>query len=302
MKNYLNSLDVQYAFCAEDCTGVIRRIKYDEHTDSFIGFCTPLSDGVPITSRFRTNSLAELNMWMETNEKAPLLSAHCIQAIPPANQTTVPLSFILSAYGTSSKYTALDILKRWIFIYKKSIERIVRIIGFSTDGDSKYFCAVRLMSGFYASMANLNPHIDTSAFSIRTDNWSWYFLRPEQILVLMQDATHLVTKLRNRLLSTTAELRIGNTDITLEHLQQILDDSEITKLDHGLTQTDLNPADRQNFRSCFRITNSDVLNLLGRDEDADGTRMYLQLIKFIITYIEPTTSINPLRPGLLFKK
>jgi len=163
---------------------------------------------------------------------------------------------------------------------------------------------MRLMSGFYASMPNFNPHINYSSFSIRTGDWSWYFLRPEQLFVFMQDATHLVTKLRNRLLSTTAELRVGDTRITIEHLQQILDDRELTKLDHGLTQTDLKPSDRQNFRSCLRITNSYVLNLLARDDNADGTHMYLKLIKFIITsYIEPTTSIEErMLQLLLFKR
>ncbi|UJR38906.1 hypothetical protein I4U23_031574 [Adineta vaga] len=239
MKNYLKSFGVQHAYCAEDCTGVIRRIKYDTNTNSFIGFSTPLRDGVPIPCRFKTNSLAELKIWMETYEKAPLLNAHCVQAIPSANQTVAPSSFVLSGYGTSSKYSSLDILRRWIFIYKKSLEQDVRIIGFSTDADNKYLRGMRLMSGFYANMPNFNPHVDSSAFSIRTGDWSRYYFRPEQLFVFMQDPTHLVTKLRNRLLSATAELQIGDTNITIEHLQQILDDSELTKLDHGLTQTDL---------------------------------------------------------------
>ncbi|CAF1537705.1 unnamed protein product [Adineta ricciae] len=252
-----------------------------------------MSDGVPIPGYFKTDSFGELNMWMDSNEKAPLLNVHCVQAIPAANQTITPPSFLLSGYGTSSKYTSLDILQRWLFIHRKSLEQNVRIIGFSTDADNKYMRAMRLMSGFYASMPHFSPQADSSAFSTQIGNWSWFYLRPEQLFLFIQDATHLVTKLRNRMLSRTADLRIGDANITIEHLQQIIDDSKTTKLDHRLTQTDIKPSDRQNFRSCLRITSSDVLYLLACQPGADGTRMYLQLIKLIITsYIEPETSIE----------
>ncbi|CAF4446623.1 unnamed protein product, partial [Rotaria magnacalcarata] len=225
--------------------------------------------------------------------QAPLLNIHCVQAIPPPNQTVVPPSFVLAGYGTSSKYTSLDILRRWLFIHKNSIEQNVRILGFSTDADNKYFRAMRLMSGFYASLSNFDVHVDSSMFSIQISNWSWYFLRPEQLFVFMQDATHLVTKLRNRLLSATAALQVGDKCITMKHLQQLLDNEELIRLDHGLTQSDLKPTDRQNFRSCLRITSCDVLNLIARDDNSNGTYMYLKLIKLIITsYIEPTTSIE----------
>ena len=130
-------------------------------------------------------------------------------------------------------------------------------------------------------------------FSIQTGNWSWYFLRPEQLFVFMQDPIHLVTKLRNRLLSSKAALQVGDKYISMEHLQQLLDHQEMIRLDHGLVQSDLKPSDRQNFRSCLKITSRDVLNLLTHDDSFNGTHMYLSLIKFIITsYIEPTTSIE----------
>ncbi len=113
-------------------TGVVRRIKYDTHTNSFIGFSTPLSGGIPSPCHFKTDSISELKLWMDKNEKAPLLNIHCVQAIPPPNQTVAPPSFVLVGYGTSSKYTSLDILRRWLFIHKNSVKQHVRILGFST--------------------------------------------------------------------------------------------------------------------------------------------------------------------------
>jgi len=123
-------------------TGVVQRIKYDTHTNSFIGFATPLSGGVPLPCHFKTDSLSELKLWIDNVEKAPLLNIHCIQAIPPPNQAVAPPSFVLAGYGTSSKYTSLDILKRWLFIHKNSIEQNVRILGFST-GKFKSFSEIK---------------------------------------------------------------------------------------------------------------------------------------------------------------
>ncbi|CAF1449463.1 unnamed protein product [Adineta steineri] len=291
MAKYLNSFGVRHAYCAEDCTGVVRRIKYDTHAKSFIDFSTPLYGGIPSPSHFKTDSITELKLWMDQTEKAPLLNIHCVQAIPPPNQTIAPPSFALAGYGVSSQYTSLDILSRWLFIHKNSIEQNMRILGFSTDADNKYFRAMRLMAGFYASLSNFDIHVDSCMFSIQTGSWSCFFLRRDQLFVFMQDATHLVTKLRNRLLSAIAALKVGDKCITMGHLQQLLDNVELTRLDHELTQSDLKPIDRQNFRSCLRITSCDVLNLITRDDNSNATYMYLKLIKFIIfSYIEPTTS------------
>ena len=48
LHNYLDQIDVKYAFGAEDCTGVIRKVNYDQETNSFVGFATPLINGIPV--------------------------------------------------------------------------------------------------------------------------------------------------------------------------------------------------------------------------------------------------------------
>ena len=152
----------------------MRRIKYDTHTNSFIGFSTPLSGGVPSPCHFKTDSISELKLWMDKNEKAPILNIHCVQAIPPPNQTVAPPSFVLAGYGTSSKYTSLDILRRWLFIHKNSIEQNVRILGFST-GNFNSFSEIKnlihsylkspLNSSFNSRFKTLKENKKTSLFS-----------------------------------------------------------------------------------------------------------------------------------------
>lgn len=62
--------------------------------------------------------------------------------------------------------------------------------------------AMRLMSGFFASLPNFRPQEYPDVFQIKgTYRWSWFYLRKEQLFLFLQDPTHLATKWRNRLLS-----------------------------------------------------------------------------------------------------
>jgi len=122
---------------------------------------------------------------------------------------------------------------------------------------------MRLMSGFFASLPNFQIHQHPQAFQIKTTSlWPWFYLREQQLLLFFQDATHLVTKWRNRLLSLTAELRFGDQFISMHHLYDIINNKNYTKLDHCLTKSDINPKDRQNFSSCLKSTSADLFKIL----------------------------------------
>lgn len=102
-----------------------------------------------------------------------------------------------------------------------------------------------------------------------------------------------MTKWRNRLLSGTADLHIGNEKISMEHIGQLIDNSNYTKLDHGLTKSDINPKDRQNFNSCIKLTSDNVINLINDRMDTNGTVVYLKLLKMIVkAYIDKSTTIG----------
>ncbi|CAM4918469.1 unnamed protein product [Rotaria socialis] len=248
LQKHFKNLNLQYAFGSEDATGVIKKIKYDSITNKFIGFPTPLDHGVPIKEYYHTDSLDTLKLWFNSIDKASLLNVHMIQPVQSTTQNTIPSSFLLSAYGIDNTATANDILQRWWYIFNQCLQRNIRIIGFATDADAKYVRAMRLMSGFFASLPNFPVHQHQQAFTVKLKSrWPWFFLREQQLLLFFQDATHLATKWRNRLLSSTAELRLGDQSISINHLYSIIDNAKFTKIDHGLTKSDINPKDRQKF-------------------------------------------------------
>lgn len=129
----LPQLHSSFGFCSEDTTGVIRKVEYDCSTNSFVGFVTPVTDGVPLSQYFQTDTFNQLKEIYDMNEQAPLLNVHMFQGVPSEdNATSIPRPFLLSAYGVNSKFTALDVLQRWLHIYRNCLKKGVRVIGFST--------------------------------------------------------------------------------------------------------------------------------------------------------------------------
>ncbi|CAF1521513.1 unnamed protein product [Rotaria sp. Silwood1] len=227
-----------FGFYSEDTTGIIPKVEYDSSTNSFIGFTTPIVDGIPLMKHYQADTFDDFKIIYKTNETAPLLNVHMFQSISTEDDpTNFPKPVLLSAYGVDNKFTAMDILRRWMYIFERCLDKDVRIIGFSTD------------------------------------------------------PVHIVTKWRNRLLSSTADLYIGNDKISMAHIEQLIDNNSYTKLDHGLTKSDINPKDRQNYNSCIKLISDDVINLLNDSIDSNGTVVYLTLLKMIVkAYIDKSTS------------
>ncbi|CAF4974424.1 unnamed protein product, partial [Rotaria socialis] len=161
------------------------------------------------------------------------------------------------------------------------------------DADAKYVIAIRLMSRFFASLPNFSVHQHQQAFTVKLKSrWPWFFLREQQLLLFFQYATHLATKWRNHLLSSTAELRLGDQSISINHLYSIIDNAKFTKIDHGLTKSDINPKDRQNFSSCVKLTSGDLFKILKDNVDTQRTLIYLQVLKMMImAYVNKKTTI-----------
>ena len=121
-----------FGFCAEDTTGAIRKVEYDSSANSFIGFTTPLVDGVPSSRSFHADTFDEFKRIYRSNELAPSLNVHMFQSIPTADGANVPRPFLLSAYGIDNAYSSIDIVRRWIYIFDNCLNEGVRLIGFSS--------------------------------------------------------------------------------------------------------------------------------------------------------------------------
>ena len=82
----------------------------------------------------------------------------------------------------------------------------------------------------------------------------------------MQDPIHLCPKIRNRMLSQTASVSIGRGKVSIEVLMEFIQNK--SKPTRGLVKTDIEPKDKQNFRSCPKISSDEVLTAF---EGIDGS-------------------------------
>ncbi|CAF3873881.1 unnamed protein product [Adineta steineri] len=285
--NYFNSNQVTLGFCAEHCTAIIPKITYNTSSNSFVGFSRPIDVcGIPVAESFSTESFTRFEHIYSTLPHAKSLNAIVIQPLSSSLNNTSP--YLLAAYGTDGKFTAAEIISRWLHTHQEFKSKGVRIVGYSSDCDSRYLLAMKSALGFFAHFA-FPDHPDLFTIDLPM-SWSWFFMQHEILFVCMQDATHICTKLRNRLLSTTATLLFGSQLVNIDPLLHII--NNFSKFDHGLVRSDINPKDRQNFNSAAKISSDAVLNLLEQVPNSLGIRIYLQAIKSVrLAYIEKTTSI-----------
>ncbi|CAF4624657.1 unnamed protein product [Rotaria sp. Silwood2] len=129
-----------FGFCSEDTTGVIPKVEYDSSTNSFIGFTTPIVDGIPSKQCYQAHKFDDLKIIYDSNEMAPLLNVHMFQSISTEDAVTnFPKPFLLSAYGVNNKFTTMDILRRWMYIFENCLDKGVHVIGFSTGKFYPFF-------------------------------------------------------------------------------------------------------------------------------------------------------------------
>lgn len=195
MENHFKSINVKYAFASEDCTGVIQKVSYDRQSNSFIGFSLPLrNNGFPQPSTFRIESYSDLEETFKNETLSSLLNIHAIQPITRQDQPSSP--FFISAYGTDNKFDSYDLINRWLKIFDESLQRGIRIIGFSTDCDARYLRTMRLTTNYFASLPNFDFHQRSDVFKIKLPNaWNWFYLDSTQLFLVFQVGISDVTQL-----------------------------------------------------------------------------------------------------------
>ena len=78
----------------------------------------------------------------------------------------------------------------------------------------------------------------------------------------------------------------------MHHLCDIISNQNYTKRAQGLTKSDINPKDWQNFSSCLKFTSADLFKVLKDSVDTRRHLIYLQVPNMIlVVYIEKKTTI-----------
>lgn len=114
----------------------------------------------------------------------------------------------------------------------------------------------------------------------------------ENKFLVVQDTTHIATKLRNRLLKPNIILPLGTHRINIGHLKSLM--ADVQKSIHGLCQS-VCPIDRMNFSSFQKITDDRVIqsmsnNVIGSEATVKYLKMCMEVtssyLDFELTLLE----------------
>lgn len=254
---------------SEDSTRIVGRVQYDSTTNQLIGFALPLNkkNGMPVPFVFPARSAEEiLSHFSNQNSKSCFINVMMVQ--PLAN---VP-PFCLLVYGSDNKFTTKSVINRWKYVINKLKRKNIEVITISTDSDPRYNSAMRRLS----KLGTSSKIIDFKWFSCGgLNNIGPFFI---------QDTIHIATKLRNFFLRTILDkktLPFGGYFIRVAHLVFLL--AHFPKDQHQLTETILNPKDKQNFASVQRMFDAKVLDLLkSKVSGSEATVLFLELTRDII--------------------
>lgn len=256
-------------FLSEDQTSVTGRIQYDTRSNNLVGFVLPLKNGLPVLNHFKATTASHMEKIFQSATPATYLYA--IMAQPLVNNAP---AFCLCIFGSDSKFTHDDILKRWTFIEKLASDYGINIEGFSSDGDPRLLKAMRLKSNMFARNERLILH--------ESENIPWFranFTTAEPLC--FQDTVHIGTKMKTRLLKPSILLPIGKYLISATFLRDLI--QKVGKDKHLLTEQDLNNEDKMNFRSVEKITSAEVQTLLSEKiPNSEGLVMYLKVTKLVL--------------------
>ena len=116
--------------------------------------------------------------------------------------------------------------------------------------------------------------------------------QPKSTFLIFPRSSASYYQMEKSVIVDNSGLSLENNKISITHIENLINSVNYTKLDHGLTRSDVNPKDRQNYHSCLKLISDDVFNLLNDDVDSNGTVVYLTLLQMIVNaYIDRSTAI-----------
>lgn len=262
---------------SEDATNIVDRVEFNSKKNQLTGFVLPLDrDGMPIPFVYGARNTDEI-VGHFAKEAPVAKSVITVVAQPISDAPPFPLLI----FGTDSKFDAEDVSRRWKFLTNKLNALGIEVLTMSSDSDPKYNSGMRR-----------NSRLGRKSKLFFGAPWFKCGDR-NKFPFYVQDYIHLCTKLRNFLLKTLMDLNmlpLGDYYVQIAHLQYIVDN--IPKDQHEITQSVLNPTDRQNFESVLRICNSKVFDLLEKHvKGSEGTVQYLKITKnFLDAYMDYSLS------------
>lgn len=191
--NYLETNELsKVVILSEDATRISGGVGYDVSRDEIYGLVPPMDEhGMPEKNFFVASSPEKVTKFMQ--EYSIGRNLYVIMAQP---LTSGARAFCLMYTCSDNKFSTQDVLRRWAFTDNEFKKVGIEIAGRSSDGDSRLVQSMMQRMGL--------PCKDETPFGLR------FVCSTSNNICCIQDPTHLVNKLRVRLMRVEKLLIIGN--------------------------------------------------------------------------------------------
>lgn len=264
LSTYLEERNLpRIVWVSEDATRINDKIEYDSKTNKVLGFVLPLQNGMPNSSAYLARNADQMKYYFNNASKAEY--AYVVMAQPLDSKTP---AFCLAVFGTDNKFTNLDVSQRWHKMRELASANNIELLGFSSDGDT------RLLKAMKTELRFPRQHHTKLWYHLGNDNDN------RNYILCIQDQTHILTKMRTRLLNSNVQLAMGPYLVSVDHLKAVVENN--TKDQHFLTQSDLSLEDKMNYSSAERICSPKVEKPLLKNDDTSATRTFLKIMDYLI--------------------
>jgi hypothetical protein len=251
---------------AEDATRVTDLVSYDPSSDEIYGL-VPEYDivvGLPRKKFFKATSPLKMMNDLKNHKVAPYIQLIIAKPLILGSQPRV-----VGIFPTDNSYQSDIVVTRWKTIAREAKKRGYECF-FSTDADSRLLGAMKILSKFgrlYKIPGLAVPLLVDISVAIKT----------------ISDSHHLLNNFKNRFNDPTNSLMIGNYYVSMNYLKIMLNHPEISRYDHQLSNEDVGTfdtsKDKMNSNSTRKICEPHVIELLKKIPGAEGTIIYLQLMR-----------------------
>ena len=263
----------------EDATRVISRVEYDNETDKLVGFVLPCNEqGIPLGDSFIAVTFASI----EESFRVAEVAKHAFVYMAQPLCRKVP-AFCLACMGTSNKFTAEDVLKRWDYLFLECKKLGISVVSFGADGDSRELKAMQVSTQLISShdpITSLSPSFNLPKLVILKEWVSWFAAKTPTVVAYIPHIAHVAVKMKPRLIKSSIVLPLGKYLAVVHHLRLI--QQTFGKDQHGLRERDINHKDKQNYDAVLHMTSKSVMTLLTKIPDAKGTHAYLDVVRSVI--------------------
>ncbi|XP_030753635.1 uncharacterized protein LOC115880545 [Sitophilus oryzae] len=251
-------------FISEDQTALIKKVQYDSSINEMIGFVAPLNKntGFPCLIKFPVDSICDIEEAFKNESLA--INAYIFMAQPLVDGSP---AFCISVFGSDNRFTYENVSKRWQYLVKEAEKHDITILGFSSDGDTRCLKSMKILSKL--PLISDNPYSPYYQAEFNLENPT-----------VFQDTIHISTKLKTRLLNQNICMNMGGKQVSVESIRKVIENYSRDK--HLLCKSFLDSSDKMNFNAIDKISSERVTNLLVEIPDAEATRQYLILTRYIL--------------------